>query len=325
MFLERRKKPLAHVSDTKGYRFYVGNVESVGWRAGDKKAVPIYLRDQNTGIYILDEENEPILDADFAMILDEFLRSPASNSFSWLLKDRDIPHGAQGWSVNIEEVTSFPDLNLDPKRHSAKFNDVRFRIESAEYFRLGDILDAVPTDRFKPEPSEIYKYVEIERIEVGTYDYEEMRGWQLADRAKLLANPGAIFIPHIWSCAGKWFIAAGDCKNVVVTNGCTRLRLKPSKAKYQVDLALGLCSEAFSVQMRGFARGSDGLAEIIDSDLLEIVLPVVRDSSLRKRLEKQLAPILAGEARFSKAIDTVIDGIPGFPIPQPRKSHCSLV
>ncbi len=31
-------------------------------------------------------------------------------------------------------------------------------------------------------------------------------------------EPGDIFIPQLWSCAGKWFVAAGNCKDVVVTD-----------------------------------------------------------------------------------------------------------
>src|SRR5262249_32084978 len=99
----------------------------------------------------------------------------------------------------------------------------------------------------------------------------------------------------------------------------------PGKEMRRIDLALGLCAEAFSVQMRAFATGSDGLAEISDPDLLDIVLPVVTNPNLRKRLERQIEPLLSGEAKFSKAIETVISEMPEFPIPPARKSHCALV
>jgi type I restriction enzyme M protein len=325
VFLERRESPLADARKSAGYHFFVGNIESVGWRAGDKKAVPIYLHDQDTGTLILDEENEPILDADFATILEEFLRSPASNCFSWLLEDREVSRGSQTWSVNIKDVAKLSDLNLDPKRHSAKFNGIRLQIRAADHFRLGDVLDIVPPGRFRPTASAFYKYVEIQRVGVGTYDYETLRGWQLPGRAKLRARPGDVFIAHIWSSAGTWFTAAGDCSDVVVTNGFTRLRLKPNKEEYQIDLAVGLCSEAFAVQLRSLSTGSDGLAEISDLDLLEVVLPKVTDPVLRQKLERQMEPLLTGEARFSKAVDTVITEMPSYPIPERRKSHCSLV
>jgi type I restriction enzyme M protein len=325
VFLERRKKPLRFAADSKSYRLYVGAIESVGWRAGDKKAVPLYLRDPETGTLILDEVNEPILDADFQMIREEFLRSAASDYFPWLLEERSLPAGPQGWSHPIEEIVQSHDLNLDPKRYSFKFVDTRRKITAQAHFRLGDVLDVVSAKALKRKPDHFYRYVEIQRIQVGSYDYEELRGWQLPDRAKLLAEPGDIFIPHVWACAGKWFIAAGDCRDLVVTNGCTRLRMKPGKEGMLIDLAIGMCSESFSVQERGFTTGSDGLAELSDSDLLEIVIPRITSSGLRNRLEKQLQPLLTGDARFSRAIEVVTQEIPDYPVPPARKSHCSLL
>jgi type I restriction enzyme M protein len=259
------------------------------------------------------------------MIREEFLRSPASDCFPWLLEDRELPTGPQGWSLAIEDVAALPDLNLDPKRHCFKFANTRAQISASEHFRLGEVLDIVPTSPFKPVPDKFYRYVEIQRVSMGTYDYETLRGWQLPDRAKLRATPGDIFIPHVWGCAGKWFIAAGDCNDLVVTNGCTRLRLKPEKQDLLTDLAIGMCSDSFSLQMRGFSTGSDGLAEISDIDLLNIVLPRVQNLELRTKLQSQLQPLLTGKARFSRAFELVTQAMPEYPTPPPRKSHCSLV
>jgi len=113
--------------------------------------------------------------------------------------------------------------------------------------------------------------------------------------------------------------------NLVVTNGCTRLRLKEGKADILPDLVVGLCSEAFCVQIRGLATGSDGLAEIVDDDLLSIVLPKVLDPFTREKVAKQMEPMLSGDSRFSKFAKVVLGDMPQFPTPSPRKSHCALV
>jgi type I restriction enzyme M protein len=153
-----------------------------------------------------------------------------------------------------------------------------------------------------------------------------MRGWQLPQRAKLRAEPGDLFIPHVWGCAGKWFIASGNCEHLVITNGCTRLRFKDGKAKDSwPDIAAGLCSEAFRVQMRAFATGSDGLAEISDEDLLSVILPRLTSADVRKRVAARLAPILEGDPSFGKAVQNVLDGTSLYPGIAPRKSHCSVV
>ena len=130
----------------------------------------------------------------------------------------------------------------------------------------------------------------------------------------------------LWGCAGKWFTATGDCADLVVTNGCTRLRFKPGKAEeYWPDLAAGLCSEVFRVQMRALATGSDGLAEIADEDLLSVVLPRLGSTDARNRVLQQLTPLMNGEARFGKAVQRVTEGSLEYPPIQLRKSHCSVV
>jgi type I restriction enzyme M protein len=325
ILLERRKKPISRASESTDYDFFAGNIESVGWQAGDKRAVPIYLRDQKSGGLILDDANEPILDADFAQILNNFLRSPAPDCFPWVIEDRDTPSGPQTQGVDIADVAGSYDLNLDPKRHSSKYKKTKDEIEKYDHFRLGDVLDVVSATRPQIESGKIYNYVEIERVGIGEYDYTEVKGWQLPSRAKLTANPGDIFIPHVWGCAGKWFIAAGDCTDLIVTNGCTRLRLKEGKEKILPDLFVGLCSEAFCVQMRALATGSDGLAEIIDEDLLKVVLPKTLKGAERAKVEKHLEPLLTGESRFAKFAKAVIEDMPQFPVPSPRKSHCALI
>ena len=325
VLLERRKTPLKRAAESVDYAFFAGNIESVGWRVGDKKSVPIYLREEENGALILDHENDPILDADFAKILNDFLHSPTADCFLWSVDDRDIPNGPQIQGIDIEDVIAIRDLNLDPKRHSGKFIETQNAIKEVTHFRLGDVLEVVPAARPKIEPARIYRYVEIENVGTGEYDYIEQRGWQLPSRAKLPTKPGDFFIPHVWGCAGKWFIAAGDCKDLIVTNGCTRLRLKSGQEEMLPYLVVGLCSEAFCVQMRGLATGSDGLAEIVDDDLLSIVLPKMLNQAARTEVEKLLEQMLIGELTFAKFAKTLLDDMPKFPSPALRRNHRALV
>ena len=69
---------------------------------------------------------------------------------------------------------------------------------------MGDVLDFA-SSRFKNKPSKLYRYVEIEQIyeNFGAYEWAEHRGWNLPGRAKLLAQPGDIFVARIWSSVGK--------------------------------------------------------------------------------------------------------------------------
>lgn len=325
LLLERRAKPLATSADTEPYSFFAGNLESVGWRAGDKKAVPTYLRDDVTGDLQLDDANEPILDADFNKVLEQFLRSPAPDLFPWLVEERPRPAGAQENSVDIAEVLERSDLSLSPKLFSSKFRALRSEIISAPFVRVGDAFEVSDDKNARKMKSDLYRYVDIERVGVGEYDYVQMRGWQLPDRAKLAANPGDLFVPHIWSSAGKWFVASEDVDHVVVTNGCSRLRPVEAKPEILASILVGLCSESFKVQMRALATGSDGLAEISSEDILDIVFPKLDDPSTVHAVLDYHRRMLSGEERFSKLAAHLIQHSAHYPVPPARKSHCALI
>ena len=324
VFLERRKTPLKNTADSADHRFYVGLLESVGWRMGDKKEAKVHRRDQETGLLILDDRNEPILDADFEIILDELLRSPAADCFQWMLEDRVVPPGPQSWSVPIEDISRTQDLILDPKRLSFKSYEVRRFVKSRKHFALGDVLSAIPNKSFKPKPSQFYRYVEIGDVGIGDYDYKRMRGWELPGRAQLQAEQGDLFISIVWGSVKKWFIASGHCSDLVVTTGFTRLRIKDGRDDLWPDIVTALCSRSFRVQMRSLATGSDGLATVSDEDLLSVVIPRL-SPTMRLKVAEKMKSLFSGESRFEKSVIALTKNSKTYTEIPPRKSHCSVV
>lgn len=75
--------------------------------------------------------------------------------------------------------------------------------------------------------SELYQYVEIQDIGFGDYYSKELRGWELPSRAKHFSEADDIYIGAIWGSSIKWCYIPSGVKNVVVTNGCFRCRIKP--------------------------------------------------------------------------------------------------
>ena len=322
--LQRRRSPLGNVTDADDYPIFFGMIESVGWRAGDKTAKPVYLRNQETGTLMLDESNNTILDSDFREVLEEYWRSPVAGLYAWILEGRTLPDGPQTETVSAAEVVDSGGLLLDPKRYCTKHRSLRRQIERQGHFRIGDVLEKVNQQRFRPEPSVIYRYVEIQDIRCGSHDFKELRGWELPGRAKLRASIKDVFIAHVWGCAGKWFIVPeAASEGLVVTNGCTRFSIKSSGEALLVDLVAGLCSELFAVQMRALATGSDGLAQVAPEDILNIVLPKVISTPDREKLGLLLEALIGGGVNFGHAVRSVVSE--GWPQPSRRKSHCALV
>ena len=103
----------------------MGLVTSVGWTIV-KRPERIYAREPETGTILLDQNNEPVIDADFRDVLDDLYRSPATNYFPWLLEGKDVPPGEPGWSVSISVPLADPDRVLDPKRLNRKFAEIMY-------------------------------------------------------------------------------------------------------------------------------------------------------------------------------------------------------
>ncbi|MDX2119263.1 MAG: N-6 DNA methylase [Planctomycetota bacterium] len=321
LLLEKRHKPLVRVEDDLDYAIHFAMIDSVGWRAGDKVAVPLYVRDEEDGSLILNGQNEPVLDADFNKVRSELLRSAAASEFPWLLNGRAELDGPQTDAVSVKNVVD-GGCNLDPKRWCAKYLRVQQQIKHRRHFLVGDVLAPAKAPGLRPEASKIYRYTEIQDIRQGDFDWVELRGWQLPGRARLIASPGDVFIASPWGCAGKWFLTPDNAKSLVVTNGCQRFRLKEGSEDLWPDLAVGLCSEAFAVQMRALATGSDGLADVAEAELLAIPLPKLTAKD-RAAAEPFLIAIKQGNTVFSRAARELWS-CTGVDI-APRRAHWALV
>ncbi|NER80638.1 MAG: N-6 DNA methylase [Leptolyngbya sp. SIO1D8] len=294
LILEKRNKPLSEPSQTEDYPVYFNLVDSVGWDI-TKKAKKLYRRDSQTGEFLLNEENEPILDATFEEVLADLYRSPVIDAFPWIARGIEGAGVNDGWSVSIKTITRNSDLIIDPKRWCRKYYELISRIQLGSHSSLLEICDLIEERRgFKKQKSSIYKYVEIQDINGNSYDYKLLKGWELPSRARHLAQKGDIFLGSIWSSVNKWFMAGKEAEsgNLIVTNGFYRLQVKPNMQEWLPDLIFALSSEFYRVQMRALATGSDGLAEISPEDLRQIIIPKINDSAIRTKMQSLIQVLL---------------------------------
>lgn len=318
--LEKRDEPLSHSSKSERYPFYAGLIESVGWSVGDKGGERVFKRDPENGSYMLDEANERIIDADFDRVLKEFLSSKPADVFPWITEGRSA--GTGGWSVSISNVLARSDLSIDPKRWCERVSQVRKKIKKVDHFILGDILDVIPVVGIPKEKSKIFRYVEIEATADGVAMPLSMRGWQLPDRARHRAQAGDIYVGKVWSSVGKWFVAGQKCDDLIVTNGFHRMRLKEGNGDLLLDLLAALNTEAYRIQARAFATGSDGLADLSEDNLVEIVLPRVTNADTRAALQPMVDALLAGRSTVANLVNDLLakGALPVIDV-MPRSSH----
>jgi len=331
LYLEKRTQPLSHVNDDGDYAFTVQMIESVGWNLGDKKAAPRYVRSQEDGSYMVDSEGLRVLDADFTTALDDIRRSSAAQQSSWITNGLAISPGTPGWSVPVTLVLTDPDLTIDPKRYSKKFWLLRESIKTRTHHVMGSLVDFFPEKKsstgvaVSKTVKGLYNYIEIAEMGHGVYKTSQYRGWELPERAKHFAEPEDIYIGSIWGSVSKWCIIDKDAKDTIVTSGCIRLRMKPTMRHLLVDLVAFMCSEAYSVQMRAFARGSDGLAEVTEMDVKLLLVPEL-NSSERMELCPFVDSLLAGAPDLHSKVSRMVNS-ESFSVPfvAKRASHVILV
>lgn len=328
VILERRAQPLATLAELTDYPIYFDLLDKVGWDLQSTPSTRLYKRNLHDGSLLRNSQGELILDADFDRVLQDLRASDVAQTFPWVLEgvepasEAGPPRGSCG--VPVSQISVREDLCLDPKRWCPKHARVVAALRNTEHFQIGEVLRPVVRP-FKARRDVCYRYVEIENIyeAFAVYIPESRPGWALPRRARLRAAPGDIFIANIWSSAGKWMIAGAEAHDgcLVVTNGCTQFELIPGREALLPDLVFGLSSEAFKVQMRARASGSDGLSWITAEDMTSILLPHQPPSGTRPVIEQRLKDAYCGHLHLPSLVSEELAQIaPAVDIPQ-RSSH----
>lgn len=331
LYLEKRETPLKSLKEIEDYRVAIEIVQNLGWEAGNKIAKPSYQRNEEDGSYIFDEEGNPVLLCDFKDIIRRISNSNASIDFPWLAEGRERIDSEDAWTIGVKTMVSDEDITLDPKPYCRKVVSLQTEIYNKEHFVLGDLVDIIPEkrnlDNSKVEisPEKKYKYIELDKMNQGDFSYTELRGWELPDRAKHLAQPSDIYIGAIWGSVSKWCFIPQDSDALIVTNGCIRCRMKLGKEEYLPDLLSYLNTESWAVQMRSLARGSDGLAEIAETDIIKILIPKLSKEA-RTQLEPYIQSMYLGKPTLRAIVSKmIIDNELSYTEPAKRPSHIVLV
>lgn len=334
IFLERRETALDSVFEVEEYDIAVQVIDRVGWSTGDKKAAPTFRRDTADGTFVLDENSEMILDSDFGAVLSGIRLSDASQDFPWLTANApaDEQHADRAWSVSSKVITDDPLFTMDAKRLNQKYLEVVAAIRGVEHARLGDLAEFVDEgvgadgEPLAISKSSDYRYVELQSVESGSYRSETLKGWQLPARARHGASPGDFFVGAVWGSVRKWMLVGQGSDDLLVTNGMHRLRLKPEHAERVVDLVAAFSTEAYRVQMRARARGSDGLAEVSADDVADVLIPLVTDAGVRTELWPFVQQLIGGFTSVEQKVAALAaeNRLPSPPV-APRASHVMVV
>jgi len=235
---------------------------------------------------------------------------------------------AEDGCVPLSAIAAAGDLSLDPKRWCLKHVQLIAAVRAAPYLVLRDVIRPV-VRKLDKMANGMYRYVEIDHIyeAIGAYSSEDYLGHRLPGRGTQVAQPGDLFLARIWSSAGKWMIAGGEARDgrLVVTSGCAQFEVIPGREAALADVVFGLCSEAFRVQMRARATGSDGLASVSIPDMLSIVVPRADCAQLRAVIGRRIKEMRRGQVVLTRLVTERLRSTRSTAYIAPRVSHVTQV
>nr|AYC64084.1 hypothetical protein [Johnson-sea-linkia profunda] len=164
------------------YEIFVDVVNKMGFNHTRKNAPKIFKRDDN-GDFLLDENNNKIIDNDLIVIQEKFKKFCFNNNiFGMERKNLSINY----CFTNFNTLLKDNNLIFCPKRYNSTYKSLISNIKNNKYATLKDIKGLVENETsFEKELSKKYIYLETKDLFNGLYKKDNIfRGWELPNRAK---------------------------------------------------------------------------------------------------------------------------------------------
>lgn len=245
------------------YKIFMDVANKIGFKQTRKNAPKIFKRNEN-GDFLLDENNNKIIDNDLIIIQNKFKKFCFSNNILGMEREN---LGIDCSFINKNDFLKDDNLILCPKRYSCEYKKLISNIKRNEYATLKDINSVVEKETsFKKELSKEYIYLEIKDIFYGMYKKDNiLKGWELPNRAKIGLKKYDILIPKIWGCFNKFCMILENNKYLVATNGFYRIRIKNEDDR--LNFYSFLFTDCYKKQMECLSTGTI-LSDVKKNDVL---------------------------------------------------------
>lgn len=205
------------------YEIFIDVASQIGFHQTKKNVPKIFKRKKN-GDFLLDENNNKIVDNDLIIIKNKLKKFCFSNNILGMERENlNIDY----CFVNLSTFLKDNNLILCPKRYSSTYNNLISNIKNNEYATLKDINGFIEIDEIHKELSKEYIYLETKDLFKGIYKKDNiLMGWELPSRAKIRLKKYDILISKINGCFSKFCIILENNKYLVATNGFYRIRIE---------------------------------------------------------------------------------------------------
>ena len=243
------------------YKIFIDVAKKIGFDQTRKNVPKIFKRDNN-GNFLLDQNNNKIVDNDFIEIQDKFKQFCLSNNILGMERQKS---NIEYSFINKSELDD--NLILCPKRYGQEYKSLLSKIKSYEYTTLKEINGSVENDTsFRKELSKQYIYLETKDLFNGMYKKDNIfMGWQLPNRAKIGCKKYDILISKIQGCFNKFCIVLENNKYLVATNGFYRIRIENEVDRF--NFFSFLFTDDYKKQMECLSTGTI-LSDVKKDDVL---------------------------------------------------------
>ncbi|RAX53861.1 hypothetical protein CCY99_05625 [Helicobacter sp. 16-1353] len=260
------------------YEIFSAVANNIGFDFRSKDLSPIFHRNKESGELILDDNNNPIISSDFPEILQSFKKFIYDNDISGFEKENiEIEY------ESIKKSSLEIDYILSSERNQRGYINTINRLKQKDYFTLEGINASVTNKlSFNKIPNHAYFYLDIKSLEKGNYILPNaLYGWELPNRAKQSVRKYDICISKLKGSIDKFCMIMNDeTENIVLTNGCFRVRIDNESER--LSFYRFLFTREYKLQMEALATGSIML-DIKENDLKQkLLIPRLSQSEINQ-------------------------------------------
>jgi type I restriction enzyme M protein len=269
------------------YKIFTAVARNIGFNHTSIKVPKIFIRDKNTGEYVLDINNEKIPKDDLLLIAKKFKKFAFDNDLSEFEQDDN----KEDYSYTTrDQILKDKNLILCAKRSDNEYINLLKKIKQKEYTTLQNIgADVTNKLSYKKEPSTEYIYLDTGELFTGYYKKRnKLMGWELPNRAKQGIIKNDILVAKTRGCFDNfWIILEDNSENIVATNGFWRIRIADEKQR--LNFYSYLFTEDYKKQMETLATGTL-LTDVKEEDLIEkLFIPTNKIEKNYEKMKKFLA------------------------------------
>ena len=246
------------------YNIFINDVKEIGYEL-NKKNTPLKFLKDNDGNYIVNENNDPIINTELNTLLLKLGKFAKDNNIKGLNHcDSNIDY--EQIDMKSLEQTYILDIN----RYLNVYKDIINTLSNKNCCKIKDLCIVKPDITFnkKTASSSSYKYLDISEVNTPLYNGKKLKLSDLPQRAKYVLKKNDIIVSKLKGSIA-FCVITEDEKNIVSSNGFCVIR--PTNYNNLVTIFANLFTQEFKIQHQSLVTGSI-MESLNDDDIYNIII-----------------------------------------------------